>query len=104
MQVIQIDLKKNPEIADFVVDKEPGDRICVYGSIKSLSDQLLEVTVEEVEEDKTPENDETDDTGGNEGSGLEGEDSRNPQGDSVTPAGTSPDAVRDIAGGEQSAT
>ena len=55
MQVITVDLKKNPEIADFVADKEPGDSVCLYGTIKSLDDQSLAITVDEIEEDNEPE-------------------------------------------------
>ncbi len=48
MQVIQLDLKKLPEIKDFLVDKEPGDEVCVYATIKSLDDQTAVLTIEEI--------------------------------------------------------
>lgn len=93
-----IDLKKNPEMKDFIVDKEVGDSVCLYGTLKSIDDQTVVVTVDEIEEDKRPA--EMNPEGGNEGSGDEGADKRNPQGDAVTQAGATPDAVRDVAGGE----
>jgi hypothetical protein len=67
MQTIIVDLTKTPEIADAVADMEPGSEVCLHGTIKSLDDKTLVVTVEELsvpkEEDETklPE-------GGNEGS------------------------------------
>lgn len=102
MQVIQLDLKKNPDIADFLVDKEPGDAVTLHGTIKSLDDQTAVITIEEIGE--AIDEKDAGDEGGNEGSGLEAADQRNPQGDSVTPAGAGPDAVRDIGGGEMATT
>lgn len=69
MQVITIDKKKTPEIADWATDKEPGDRVCLYGTIKANDDQSLTITVDEVG-DEPEEKDETDKLpeGGNEGS------------------------------------
>lgn len=49
MQNITIDLKKTPEIADAVADMEPGDAVALHGTIKSLDDQTLVVTVDELE-------------------------------------------------------
>jgi hypothetical protein len=72
MQVLQIDLRKNPEISDFVKDKEPGDKLCLYGTIKSLDDQTMVVTLEEVDEDREEaDEDKSPDESvpGNEGSG-----------------------------------
>lgn len=69
MQIVPIDLEKSAEIADWAIDKEPGDRVCLYGTIKSLDKKLMEVTVDEV--DDGPDKDEDDDDmpkGGNEGS------------------------------------
>ena len=65
MQTITIDLKKTPEIADAVAGMEPGNEVCLHATIKSLDDQTLSVTVEELsipkdEEEKEP-------VGGNEG-------------------------------------
>lgn len=51
MQVVTIDKKKTPEIADWATDKEPGERVCLYGTIKANDDQSLTITVEEVGDD-----------------------------------------------------
>lgn len=67
MQDVQVDKRKNPEIADWAADKEPGDRVCLYGTIKENNDQTLVVTVEEVDEEK-PEAEKKEDVG-NDGSG-----------------------------------
>lgn len=67
MQTVTIDKKKTPEIANWAADKEPGERVCLYGTIKANDDQSLTVTVEEVgdePEEKAAEAPE----GGNEGS------------------------------------
>lgn len=69
MQSVPIDLKKSEEIADWATDKEPGDRVCLYGTIKSLDNQTMVVTVDEV--DDGPDDDDDDEDlpeGGNEGS------------------------------------
>ena len=68
MQVITIDKKKTPDIADWAVDKEPGDRVCIYGTIKANDDQTLTVTLEEVGDDMSEAEDEDMPVGGNEGS------------------------------------
>lgn len=52
MQNVTIDRKKDAEIDDWAADKEPGDRVCLYGTIKSLDDQTMIVTVDEVEDCK----------------------------------------------------
>lgn len=96
MQTIIIDLKKNPEIADLVTDKQPGDRILLHTSIKQLNDQTLELTIEEAEEGKDPDADENP-PGGNEGSAATGENMDTPQ------VGATPNTARDIAGGELAA-
>lgn len=71
MQLVQIDKKKSPDIADWAADKEPGDRVCLYGTIKSNDDQTIGITVEEIEDDKSEKEDaeKKDDDVGNEGSG-----------------------------------
>lgn len=51
MQTLIIDLRKNPEIETFAADKQPGDRIALYGTIKSLDNQTLQVTLEEAGDD-----------------------------------------------------
>jgi hypothetical protein len=65
MQTITIDLKKTPEIADAVAGMEPGSEVCLHGTIKSLDDQTLVVTVEEL---SIPKEEEPKPEGGNEGS------------------------------------
>lgn len=70
MQTVQIDKKKSPEIADWAADKEPGERVCLYGTIKANDDQTLTVTVEEIDEEREEKDDEEEKPeGGNVGSG-----------------------------------
>lgn len=70
MQTLTIDKKKSPAIADWATDKEPGDRVCLYGTIKANDDQSLTVTVDEVgDEEKEDEENEEPKVGGNIGSG-----------------------------------
>lgn len=95
MQKIQIDLKKNPEIADLVIDLQPGDKILLHTSINELDDQTLGLTIEEAEEDKSPEKEAP---GGNEGAAAPGDTVEPPQ------AGATPDAARDITGNELAST
>jgi hypothetical protein len=95
MQTITIDLKKMPEIKDFLVDKEPGDAVTLHATIKSLDDQTAVLTVEEIgeaaEEKEKPTMDEEQTS------------------DMAAPpnqAGASPDmadSARDLGGMEQSA-
>lgn len=70
MQNIQIDRKKSAEIDDWAADKEPGDRIRLYGTIKSLDDQTIGVTIDEVGDgdDDDEDDDEAELEAGNEGS------------------------------------
>lgn len=93
MQTIQLDLKKNPDIADFLVDKQPGDGVTLHATIKSLDDQTCTVTIEEIG-DEIPGDEEKKEPAMDQPPGMNMD---SPQ------AGASPDAVRDIAGGEQSA-
>lgn len=65
MQTITIDLKKTPEIADAVAGMEPGSEVCLHATIKSLDDQSLVLTVEEL---SVPKDEERMPMGGNEGS------------------------------------
>jgi hypothetical protein len=67
MQTVTISRKKDAEVDDWAADKEPGDRVCLYGTIKSLDDQTLVVTVEEVEDDDRDDDDDRS-AGGNQGS------------------------------------
>lgn len=71
MQSVVLDKKKSPDIADWAVDKEPGDRVCLYGSIKVNDDQGLTVTVDEVgdEPEEKKEKEKPADDVGNIGSG-----------------------------------
>lgn len=70
MQVITISKDKTPAIKDWAVDKEPGDRVRLSGTIKANDDQTLTITVEEVHEQIDDEDEEETDKpiGGNEGS------------------------------------
>ena len=52
MQDVVIDLTKEPEIADTVADMQPGDRFSFHGTIKSLDDQTLVVTIDEHDTEK----------------------------------------------------
>lgn len=67
MQSITIDLNKTPEIADAVAGMQPGDAVKLHGTIKSLDEQTLVVTVEELEPPEEKAEDERP-IGGNEGS------------------------------------
>ncbi len=96
MQTVTIDLKKLPEVADFLADKQPGDEVYLCGTIKSLDDQTCVVTVSEIE-DRASETE--NEPGGNEGSAAD--DERNPKGSAMDQAGASPDALRDISPGEK---
>jgi len=49
MQTLIIDLKSNPEVANVVAGLEPGTGLIFKTSIKSLDEQTLKVTLEEVE-------------------------------------------------------
>lgn len=75
MQTVTVDLNKSPDIKDAVADMEPGSDVCLHGTIKSLDEQTLVVTVDELSIPKE-EKEESDDgemkmkkpAGGNEGS------------------------------------
>lgn len=88
MQVIDIDLKRSPEIADAAVDIQPGDAVDLHATVKAKTDQTLTLTVEEVSipdpEEKTEDTPTPTDEGGvgNEGSG-----------DVLTPPGESVDGM-----------
>lgn len=64
MQTITVDKNKTPEVADWAADKSPGDRVCLFGTIKANDDQTLTITLEEVGDDHS----EDKPSGGNEGS------------------------------------
>lgn len=48
--IIQIDLKRNPEVADLIADMNMGDRVSFVTSLKSKNDSLAEFTLEKAEE------------------------------------------------------
>lgn len=97
MQVITIDLKKNPDIADLLVDMEPGDILDLHCSIKAMDDQTCSLTVQSAEEGREPAENETE-----KGSDLDKDnnDGRNPQGDAVTSPGSGLNGGSDVGGGE----
>lgn len=47
---IQVDLKRNPAVADLIADLSMGDGVCFCTSLKSKSDQLAEFTLEKAVE------------------------------------------------------
>lgn len=47
-QEVIIDLTKAQDIADEVADMQPGDEVVLHGTIKSLDEQTLVVTVQEL--------------------------------------------------------
>jgi hypothetical protein len=53
-----IDLKKNPDLAALVADKEPGDWIELRVSIKAKDDQTLTYRIEDCDDCDKPEADE----------------------------------------------
>ncbi len=50
MSPITIDLNKEPDLKDFLADKQPGDPIDLHCSIKSIDDQTVVLTFEEASE------------------------------------------------------
>lgn len=48
--VFQVDLKRQPAVADLIADMQPGDRVSFITSIKSKSPSLAEFTLEKAEE------------------------------------------------------
>jgi hypothetical protein len=50
MSTVTIDLNTNSDVKDLVADKQPGDKIDLRTSIKSLDGQTLVLTVEEATE------------------------------------------------------
>jgi len=49
MQRINIDLNKNPEVAELIADMEVGDEIVIRGTIHHKDDQTLKVELDEVD-------------------------------------------------------
>ncbi len=58
MQNVAIDRKKTAEIDDWAADKQPGDKVCLFGTIKSLDDQTMTVTIDEIDDGPDDEDDE----------------------------------------------
>lgn len=58
--IIQIDLKRQPQVADLITDMNMGDRVSFITSLKSKNDTLAEFTLEKAEEapEKTEEEEE----------------------------------------------
>ncbi len=97
MQTVVLDLKKIPEVANFLADKEPGDEIYLCGSIKSLDDNTCVVTITEVEDRPDKEEGETVDEENTTDEAVP--ENRKPIGED----GASSDALSDVAPGEKAA-
>ncbi len=99
MQTITLDLKKIPEVANFLADKEPGDEVYLCGSIKALDNDTCVVTITEIEdrpdkeEGETPDEENTADETVPEARKPIGEERSMGEGD----------AMRDVAPGEKAA-
>lgn len=48
--IIQIDLKRNPDVSSLIADMEMGEKVCFRTSLKSKSENLAEFTLEKAEE------------------------------------------------------
>jgi len=48
MQIVPIDLKKNPEVADLLVDMQPGQRVYACLTIKDKDENNANLRIEEV--------------------------------------------------------
>lgn len=48
MSILTIPLDKNKEVAEFVAEKQPGDRLYACFTVKAKDDQTLTVRLEEV--------------------------------------------------------
>jgi hypothetical protein len=70
MQNLDIDRKKSPEVDDYAADLQPGDKICLYATVKSVDDQTLGITITSIGDDKSDREDDEEDVG-NEGSDAE---------------------------------
>jgi hypothetical protein len=57
MSPIVIDLNKEPELKDLLADKNPGDKLDLHCSIKSIDDQTVVLTFEEASEGKADDED-----------------------------------------------
>ncbi len=101
MQTITLDLKKLPDVANFLTDKEPGDPVYLCGTIKSLDDATCVVTVEEIEDREEK------DEGASDNADEENlEEEQKPIGEGAEPkmmGDESADTMRDVAPGEKAA-
>lgn len=61
--IIQVDLKRNPNVADLIADMSMGEGVCFRTSLKSKSDNLAEFTLEKAMEvpDEMKDDDDSDD-------------------------------------------
>lgn len=50
--IIQIDLKRNPQVADLIADLDMGAPVCFQTSLKSRNDSIAEFTLNKAEEGK----------------------------------------------------
>jgi len=83
--LIQVDLKRNPDVADLIADMNMGDGVCFKTTLKSRSDALAEFTLEKAEECETEPAD------ANDGDGTDAENSADNAGESGstnTPGGS----------------
>lgn len=48
MQIVPVDLKKNPAVADLLVDKQPGDRVYACFTIKDKDANNANLRIEEI--------------------------------------------------------
>lgn len=48
MQIIPLDLKKNPEVADLLVDMQPGERVYACLTIKDKDSDKANLRIEEI--------------------------------------------------------
>ncbi len=48
MQIVAVDLKKNPEVADLLVDKQPGDRVYACFTIRDKDENTANLRIEEI--------------------------------------------------------
>lgn len=55
---IQIDLKRNPQVADLIADMDMGSAVSFVTTLKSKSPELAEFTLERAEECEMPDNEE----------------------------------------------
>ena len=83
MEILTIDLKKNPDIAELVRTMQPGDPVDLHTSIKALDEQTASLTVREASEGKPFDDDEEEEA---------------PEGDDQTPPGASQDGAQAGAG------